>query len=80
MNPTKIELPENLIKKLETETNLFNNSNGLVQGKNLIVNDNSIENINRIKTNSNDSNSTEDALSNNSCENNHPSKLILLLF
>lgn len=37
MNPSKIELPENLIKKLETETNILNNINGLIQGKNLIV-------------------------------------------
>lgn len=37
MNPTKIELPENLIKKLEKETSIFNNINGLIQGKNLIV-------------------------------------------
>ena len=77
MNPTKIELPENLIKKLETETNLFNNSNGLIQGKNLILNDNLIENnSNRIKiNNSNDTNnSSEDALSNNSNEGNTSSK------
>lgn len=39
MNPTKIELPENLIKKLEKETSIFNNINGLIQGKNLIVNE-----------------------------------------
>jgi len=40
MNPCKIELPENLIKKLETETNIFNNINGLIQGKNLIIEEN----------------------------------------
>lgn len=40
MNPSKIELPENLIKKLETETNIFNNINGLIQGKNLIIEEN----------------------------------------
>jgi hypothetical protein len=39
MNPTKIELPEDLIKKLEKETSIFNNINGLIQGKNLIVNE-----------------------------------------
>lgn len=37
MNPSKIELPESLIKKLEIETNILNNNNGLIQGKNLII-------------------------------------------
>ena len=75
MNPTKIELPENLIKKLENETNLFNNSNGLIQGKNLIVNEDSLDNINvnRNKNNNNDLAFTEEADNSNSLETSPPS-------
>ncbi len=40
MNPNKIELPENLIKKIEAETNIFDNINGLIQGRNLIIEEN----------------------------------------
>jgi len=61
MNPTKIELPEDLIKKLEKETSIFNNINGLIQGKNLIVNENkelnnksiSLNNTSKNKNNNN---------------------------
>lgn len=89
MNPTKIDIPENILKKLETETNLLSNINGLIQGKNLIVNDNSSDNIN-INTNSsnkktnysnNESNSIEDLESKSSnSENSPPSKKYFFSF
>ena len=76
MNPTKIELPENLIKKLETETNLFNNSNGLIQGKNLLVDEDSLDNINfnnNKNKNNHEINVSKDNDNNDSQEISHPS-------
>jgi len=65
MNPSKIELPENLIKKLEKETSIFNNINGLIQGKNLIVNeDKELNNTNLSLTNTKNPNNNNNNLSN----------------